>query len=261
MDFTKCIICDSRNSFRKKIKCPSGSGKFCKNCVKEYIQRLLDNNNITGIVSCPCGCGESINSKVVKYKSNSLEQLFDAFIEQHRDYAENRREEIFEEKTIQEKIDKGEEITEQELLNYINDKILTTSCPNCGVAYDGFDGCCALECSSCDTNFCAYCREPHLTNQQNHDHVLDCEFNLHSKGEYFADDVNTVNNAYVEYKFEKLIETYPMYEKSIYTAFDKEIVQQENIVVQENKTDKYLLYGAIIGIGFGIGFILGSSRK
>ena len=33
MDFAKCVICDSRNSFRKKIKCPNGSGKFCKNCI------------------------------------------------------------------------------------------------------------------------------------------------------------------------------------------------------------------------------------
>lgn len=113
MDFAKCVICDSRNSFRKKIKCPNGSGKFCKKCIKGYLQNLLNNNNNTGTVLCPCGCGGSINSKVSKYKSISLGQLFDVFIESHREYAENRREEVFEEQTIEEKIEKSEEITER----------------------------------------------------------------------------------------------------------------------------------------------------
>ena len=79
----------------------------------------MNSNNITGTVLCPCGCGESINNNITEYKSNSLGLLFYVFIEKYREYLENRRRYIFEEKIIQEKIDNGGEITEQELLNFI----------------------------------------------------------------------------------------------------------------------------------------------
>ena len=137
---------------------------------------------------------------------------------------------------------------------------MTTSCPNCGVAYDGFDDCCALKCSSCDTNFCAYCRKQHLTNLQNHNHILECEFNLHNQGEYFTDDVSTVNDAYVKYMFDKLIDAYLMYKESISKASDKEIMEEENVVEEEKLSDKYFLYGAIggclLGACIGIALIL-----
>jgi hypothetical protein len=41
--------------------------------------------------------------------------------------------------------------------NYIEEKILTCSCPRCGMAFVDFEGCFALKCARCPCNFCAWC--------------------------------------------------------------------------------------------------------
>jgi len=62
----------------------------------------------------------------------------------------------------------------QRYYDYIINKILSLSCPECGQAYIDFNGCCALKCSRCKCNFCAWCLEASPTTSRNHTHVMNC---------------------------------------------------------------------------------------
>ena len=64
--------------------------------------------------------------------------------------------------------------------NHIEDEIMTLKCPavGCGQAFLDFDGCYALRCSRCATNFCGYCLLDHgegiEADRACHAHVAQC---------------------------------------------------------------------------------------
>lgn len=64
-------------------------------------------------------------------------------------------------------------------ITYIQDYILTTRCPktSCRAPFDGFDGCAALTCGSCNIVFCAYCHSANASASIVHSHVRECTLN------------------------------------------------------------------------------------
>ena len=40
---------------------------------------------------------------------------------------------------------------------YVEEEVLTSKCPRCRTAFLDFEGCCALKCSRCPCQFCAWC--------------------------------------------------------------------------------------------------------
>ncbi|KAJ1474856.1 hypothetical protein T484DRAFT_3226413 [Baffinella frigidus] len=43
---------------------------------------------------------------------------------------------------------------------YVEEEVLTSKCPRCRTAFLDFEGCCALKCSRCPCQFCAWCEPP-----------------------------------------------------------------------------------------------------
>jgi hypothetical protein len=69
---------------------------------------------------------------------------------------------------------------------HIVENILTLRCPyeNCRRAFLDYDGCNALQCSTCSGYFCAYCLAKSKTSSKNHRHVEKCP--LVPNGEMFV---------------------------------------------------------------------------
>jgi transposase-like protein len=85
----------------------------------------------------------------------------------------------------------------------IRNTILNLSCPHCGIAYAEFIGCMALQCESCEKNFCAYCHFKAGTSRGAHEHVRECLMNESTNGSYFADPVQ-IKNAQRRYRQREL---------------------------------------------------------
>ncbi|KAI8610311.1 hypothetical protein BC830DRAFT_758971 [Chytriomyces sp. MP71] len=73
--------------------------------------------------------------------------------------------------------------------NDVREKVLNLQCPkpDCGRVYSEFDGCMSLQCSSCQTRFCAYCHTTRPSYDSIHEHVRECSMSL-SQPSYFATD-------------------------------------------------------------------------
>jgi len=198
----KCAICENIKFFQKSIGCPinNKTTKFCQECLLHYFENLINENDITGIITCPCGCGGDITQNY-KIKQNKPLQSKQYILKQkHKEFIKSKPNKI----TL-----KNIKNT-QDLQHYVNDEILTQKCPKCKTAFGDFDGCCALNCVSCKTNFCAYCRHVSLFTHQNHDHVTQCRF-AQNKGNYFPSDKKTIYDKLMLVKFNKLISKYPIY--------------------------------------------------
>ena len=57
---------------------------------------------------------------------------------------------------------------------HVEEEILTSKCPRCRTAFLDFVGCCALQCSHCPCNFCAWCGADCGDSAAAHRHVAAC---------------------------------------------------------------------------------------
>jgi hypothetical protein len=73
----------------------------------------------------------------------------------------------------------------------IVDEILTLRCPRCEAAFVDFADCFAVECGSCDCNFCGWCFKDCGDNA--HSHVADCPEKPTDAGTFYANPVATVS--------------------------------------------------------------------
>lgn len=71
---------------------------------------------------------------------------------------------------------------------HITQQLLTLRCPRCHSAFLDFEACCALPCSSCPCNFCAYCLKDCDTDA--HAHVAHCGSNNHPTKNVFNSKEN-----------------------------------------------------------------------
>jgi hypothetical protein len=167
MDLTltmkECGICEEETGLENK--CPKSDIYFCRECILNYIKNENKKNNITGKLYCPCGeCNE-----IVKYENNydyDIIREYKLFMSKHHEHL--RSSNFKEPKTY------------QEYINYINNYILTQYCPQCKISYSEFDGCTALQCTSCTVSFCAYCGDTYPFDI--HEHTPQCHFNILSQG-------------------------------------------------------------------------------
>lgn len=205
--FSKCSICDKTRIFQPKIKCPEKNGIFCKKCIAAYLDNMINENDNTGIIKCPCGCDKDIsmdkkNANKIK-RSKTMNTKKNELVKRHDDFRQDQ---------LKKRTTLGKIESDQDLKYYINDEILTSKCPKCHIAYHDFDGCCALVCKSCHTYFCAYCRHISPTNQEIHQHVLTCPLSQ-NKNHYFiqAKNKDEVNNGFILRKFKELLDRHPIY--------------------------------------------------
>ena len=61
---------------------------------------------------------------------------------------------------------------------------LNLRCPRCRVPFGGFDGCCALSCSTCPCRFCAWCLHD-CGDKDAHPHVRACPYKPEGVDAYF----------------------------------------------------------------------------
>ena len=72
--------------------------------------------------------------------------------------------------------------------HHITPQLLTLRCPRCHSAFLDFNGCCAVQCSFCPCNFCAYCLTDCGTDA--HRHVAHCDLNNHPTKDVFNSQEN-----------------------------------------------------------------------
>ena len=82
-------------------------------------------------------------------------------------------------------------------------KILNLACPHCDTVYFDFEGCMALQCSSCRKHFCGYCHKKTENSRSCHDHVRECDMNQTTNRSYYA-NTNQVKEAQSRYRMKQL---------------------------------------------------------
>lgn len=81
--------------------------------------------------------------------------------------------------------------------------VLNLMCPKCKAVYAEFDGCMALQCTSCRAHFCAYCHKACANSSGAHQHVRECDMNLTAVGSFYADK-NAIKDAQRRYRVKAL---------------------------------------------------------
>lgn len=66
------------------------------------------------------------------------------------------------------------------------DTVLNLSCPHSKTCCSKFEGCMALQCSSCERFFCAYCHKGRPNNSDVDKHARECDMNQTPNGNYSA---------------------------------------------------------------------------
>lgn len=80
---------------------------------------------------------------------------------------------------------------------------LNLACPHCDTVYIDFEGCMALQCSSCKKHFCGYCHKKTQDSKGCHNHVRECDMNQTTNGSYFADAIQ-IKEAQRRYRVKRL---------------------------------------------------------
>jgi hypothetical protein len=186
----KCLLChDDINKHQKYINCSKLSEPcfFHIECFEPYLKIITtDNSKInhfekTNNILCPI-CEYDITDS----------QFMKTTIELYSKYSKTREElvKIIAEIECNKKLSKmiqqhnckenNLEIIKKEL-----DNLTTLKCPNCSLAFIDFEGCLALTCHFCKTEFCGLCLKIHLWPcVDGHEMVLSHKFNYHDKLKY-----------------------------------------------------------------------------
>jgi len=110
-------------------------------------------------------------------------------------------------------------------LAYVEDiqsRILNPRCPICKTIIYWFDGCFAIECC-CGYHICGWCLDFFGSNDETHNHVVNCEFSLHA-GELYGkfEEFEWVHTVRSFYKFH-------YYLQEISSQYFRELVQEKII--------------------------------
>lgn len=152
----------------KGVKCPQ-KHFACETCLAQDLNiNGMDRVTTNGDVKCMyTGCKELLPiNDVIRFVPMSLVIKCVAL---HK-----------EREIVQSMDDPAEGLILKGYIDHISNKILSMRCPECGQVYVDFDGCCALSCSRCKCNFCAWCMEGAKTSSENHEHIRNCKFNTGS---------------------------------------------------------------------------------
>ena len=198
----ECCLADQRNPDEGAM-CPGGHF-FCvvEPCFEMLVKVQLPNIRFqeNGQLVCPvCDCGKPFSQQTCgKYLQESTYlQLLDAVVETKVATRCAELEDEFEQR-LKEQVralfqkhsnlsaDDPLKIEAVDLAAQARDKALNLACPKCNTVYFDFEGCMALRCASCKTNFCAYCNKVCADSRGAHQHVRECDDNRTSNGSYYA---------------------------------------------------------------------------
>ena len=82
-------------------------------------------------------------------------------------------------------------------------EVLNLACPHCNCVYSEFEGCMALQCSSCDKHFCGYCHKKAPDSRACHNHVRECDMNQTPNGSYYA-SASQIQEAQKRFRVQRL---------------------------------------------------------
>ncbi|XRB21131.1 DNA replication ATP-dependent helicase [Pseudoscourfieldia marina] len=206
-EIKRCVICFEDESTVRNI-CSAGHGA-CAECipmlVNDYANRVaLATSAATTLLRCPGGCNadadlsliaiaiadsaskdentpsaSSPSSSSTSHSENAnagttstMGQLLTAMMSSaSRDGESRGRKESIEERRrmILARSRQASAQSSRELVKRIQE-LMIDRCPGCQVAFDGWDACNVVTCTSCTCKFCGICR----TKNVNHAHVVQC---------------------------------------------------------------------------------------
>jgi len=177
-EMRQCAACTETFPPQDILACESGHA-LCNVCYTRWVEDGLANANVhvsaTGEVECfERSCDHSMS---LRYLAAQLpESLFVRVAARARDVFQAELEETsFEPRLKAIKMGKSEEIYAQSHVDYIFDRILTTCCPRCNIAFKDFTGCFAIKCHKCPCYFCGWClSDAGDGNDVAHQHVAKC---------------------------------------------------------------------------------------
>ncbi|KAJ1496096.1 hypothetical protein T484DRAFT_2757674 [Baffinella frigidus] len=202
---SNCCICLEVKRHSDGALCAEGH-LTCSACLDGHVQscageelRLLRERE--GRVCCP-NSGGGLGCAAAPFSDSELGQtvsaaVFDSYVKGRMRLLESSvREEMEEEaeRRIQAELQRLRTLDEGQrkvlaARKHVEEEILTSKCPRCRTAFLDFEGCCALKCSRCPCNFCAWCgKDCSNSSQEAHQHVARCAAKPPGADDYYPGD-------------------------------------------------------------------------
>ena len=178
----ECGICSETR--RRGVKCSRDScAQFtCAGCIMQYMRVSRENllrlnfDENDAFLPCAMACGPEPLPEEMWSHALSSREFERAYLRLKND--------------LNERLHRAEQgMPELAHDTYIIEYIFTTRCPHrgCRQAFFDWDGCCMVTCG-CGRNFCSWCLSPlEQDDDIAHDHVRQCQYNLTSDGDLFAE--------------------------------------------------------------------------
>jgi len=201
-EFATCEACFEELNLDQLARCPNGHSFCCEGAdggcfdlmLREQRERLRAQDSR---LLCPM-CKDPISMQTVaaSVSKESWDVLERDIVDSKVSAATARLESEFDDR-LRKKVDElmrtyasdGEgrlKLDAQAGAARARDEALNLRCPHCSSVYAEFDGCMALQCSTCREHFCAYCHKKCESGRGAHMHVRECDMNLTPNGSYYA---------------------------------------------------------------------------
>lgn len=176
----ECVCC-GEDIENKCVGC-NRNHMVCGECFENQVSSQISPDSIgefinnEGKIICKF-CPDKIPFGNKTIASNVSDEIYEKYMKIKEDISIKKTEELCEKRFREQKTKSKVE----QHHNHICEEILTLHCPNskCNQAILDFDGCFAIECSSCKTNFCGWCMGNFSPDA--HAHVVHCS-NSMNKG-------------------------------------------------------------------------------
>ena len=181
-----CCVCFDDTD---QVFCSSNRHVLCYTCFNGHVVAESHRPEFNGTIKCPlnrmneCDCQGFSVSFIAKHTDDAS---FEEFDRKRYDVKEKQSmvkfQEDFEKKLVLE-----QKMTQtQKDKRYVLEHIFTLKCPHCSTAYDDFDGCTAVKCSTCLKFFCGKCNLKCNGSDHAHRHSSQCYFGGAPGGYFIA---------------------------------------------------------------------------
>ncbi len=242
--FHECCSCLENKNKDEGVECASCGNFICSttndggtSCLKVFVESVIPEiQGQKGNILCMmCQCPIDYQNFATHLDNDTWNKLHQAIVanevkseyEKMQSEFDRRLEEKMQEllENYSSSVDKV--LKEKAKMNAkkARDDALNLKCPHCLTAYVDFEGCMALQCSTCKRFFCGYCHSKMSSSSGAHDHVRQCLMNETRNGSYFANE-EEVKIAHRRYRTRQI--------KKFLTQFKK---QEQNATIIELETD------------------------